>query len=80
MNENSLRQFIDNNWPQIELMIEKMVVESFKNVVDPGEIGELYTSAGVLSNLARENIMGLMNQYELEKQNYDGAFVKEKDS
>lgn len=79
MNENSLRRFIDNNWPQIELMIEKMVVKSFKNVVDPGEIGELYTSAEVLSNLARENIMELMDQYESEKQNCDGAFAKEED-
>lgn len=73
MNVNSLRQFIDNNWPQIELTIEKMVVESFKNVVDPCEIGELYTSAGILSNLARENIRELMDQYESEKQNCDGT-------
>lgn len=79
MNVNSLRQFIDNNWSQIKIMIEKMVVKGFQNVVDPSEMGELYTSAEVLSNLARENIMGLMEQYESEKQNCDGIFVKEKD-
>ena len=62
MNKKDLKEFLENYWTEIEDDIEEVMVAGLHNSV---ETGEICVSAEVVSKIARQGIMRLIDQYEM---------------
>ena len=62
MNKKDLKEFIENYWEDIADDIEEVMVAGLHNSADTGEI---CVSAEVVSKIARQGIMRLIDQYEM---------------
>ena len=62
MNKKDLKEFIENYWEDVADDIEEVMVAGLHNSV---ETGEICVSAEVVSKIARQGIMRLIDQYEM---------------
>lgn len=62
MNKKDLKEFIENYWEDVADDIEEVMVAGLHNSVGTGDI---CVSAEVVSKIARQGIMRLIDQYEM---------------
>ena len=62
MNKKDLKEFIENYWEDVADDIEEVMVAGLHNSV---ETGEICVSAEVVSKIARQGVMRLIDQYEM---------------
>ena len=62
MNKKGLKEFIQNYWEDVADDIEEMMIAGLSNSVGTGDI---CVSAEIVSKIARQGIMRLIDQYEL---------------
>ena len=62
MNKKDLKEFLENYWTEIEDDIEEVMVAGLHNSVGTGDI---CVSAEVVSKIARQGVMRLIDQYEM---------------
>lgn len=62
MNKKDLKEFIQNYWEDVADDIEEMMIAGLSNSVGTGDI---CVSAEVVSKVARQGVMRLIDQYEM---------------